>query len=217
MTWAITQNFFHGIIDNKLDDTLELQLANLAKDEIEAERDYEVLKNLDETISSSASDTYATMKSLPSGYLRTAKLYIGDDRVPYLPVLFENRERYKNSAHRFYVRLATSQYALCATGVSGTHRHFFTKRSDDITAASSTLWAFPTRFDPLIAFKMAELFYPIDTGEKVRSWDDRWAIQQRILHDGLVRWDARFKMDASKNERYDINISTLPDAIDTNA
>jgi len=217
MSWSQLKTFFHSLIDDSLDETFEVDLANLAKDEIEGERDWVALINLDETKSSSSGDTYNTnAKALPTGFLKSKKIYIGDDRIPYLEIPYQSRDRYKNSARRFYVDWPNSQYFIASTGVSGTHHHFFIKRSDDITTSSDTLWAFPARFDKLIAFKMAELFYPVDRGEKSRAWDDRWALQHGILRSGLVRWDFRLQKEAAKNDAYGVNIDSLDNSVDTN-
>lgn len=217
MTWDELKVFFNGLVDDSLDDDLAVDLANLAKDEVEGERDYVVLINVDETQSSSSGDTYNTnAKTIPTGFLKSKKLHIGDDRIPYLEIPFHSRERYKNSARRFYLDLANDKYYIAAKNISGTHHHFFVKRSVDITTSSTTLWAFPTRYDKLIGFKMAELFFAVDRGEKSRSWDDRWALQHSILKRGLVRWDFGLQKEAAKNDSYGLNIESIDDAIDTN-
>ena len=213
-TWTELQDFFHGLIDDSLDEDLELALANSAKDEIENEADWEALKDVDETQSSSSSDTYNTgPKTLPATYLHTIALYVGGDRQPYLQIPFEKREQFQNSAKRWYLNLKNSRYYIAATGVSGTHHHFFIARSADIDAASTTLWAFPTRYNKLIGYRMAKLFYAVDRGEKSRAWDDRWAAEESILHDGLVRWDWRVKGKSHANAQAGIDIDSLPDAV----
>lgn len=220
-SWEDLQNFFHVLVDDELDEDAEVELANVAKDEIEGEMDWEMLKDVDETQSSVVSDTYKTgPKTLPANYLHTCNggnaLYIGSDRMPYFQIPFERREEFQNTARRWYLKMKDGTYYVAATGVSGTHRHFYIARSDDITTDSTSLWKFPSRYNPLIAFKMAELFYPTNVGEKVRSWDDRWALQRGILHDGLVRWNWRLQGNSHKNARNGMNIDSLPDAIDTN-
>lgn len=220
-TWEQLQTFFHTLVDDSLDEDSEVELANVAKDEIEGERDWIILKAVDESQSSSSSDTYKTgPKTLPTGYLHTCdqgnSLFIGSDRNPYYLIPFEKREVFQNTARRWYLDLANNQYYISATGISGTHHHFFIKRSDDITTSSTTLWKFPNRFNPLIAFKMAELFYAVDRGEKSRSWDDRWAAQRSVLYNGLVRWDWRLQGKSNRQGMSGPNIDSDPLAVDTN-
>ena len=218
MNLAQLQDFFHGLVDDNLDEDLELALANSAKDEIEGEQDWEALKSLDETQSSSASDDYKTgPKTLPSDYLHTCNngdgLYIGGDRQAYKQIPFEKREEFQNTAKRWYLDLKNSRYYVAATNVSGTHHHFYIARSADIVAGASSLWGFPSRYDKLIGYRMAKLFYAVDRGEKSRSWDDRWAIEEGILHNSLVKWNWRVQGKSYANAVRGTDIDSLPDAV----
>ena len=86
-------------------DWVEQKLRSLAGKIGEA--DWEALKAVDETQTSSASDTYNTAaKTLPTNYLHTLDggnaLYIGDSRSPYFLIPFERREQFKNTARRWF-------------------------------------------------------------------------------------------------------------------
>lgn len=207
------QTQFRAIIDDKLDDTLELQLANLAKTEIEEDRDWEFLVTLDESISSSSSDTYTTSHALPTRFLRPLDegLYIGNDQIPYILFPYKQRDRYKNIARRWYIDHKNSLYYIAGTNISGTHHHFYIGGTADITTGQA--WTFPSRFHPILPIKMAELFYPVNTGEKVRAWDDRWVLQYRVLFDSMVKWDHRLKSVAAKGAARMPNYDTYPNVV----
>ena len=197
---------FEGLVDDKLDTTLIYQLFNMAKNEIEIERQWEALKELDESQSISSGHTYTTVKSLPTRFLTSLSLYVGDDRIPYQQIPFEHRERYKEMTHRWYLKQIDNNFFICGTPATGTIHLFFIKSTADISASQS--WTFPSLAHPLIPIKAAKLFYPIDRIEKTRAYDDRWLIQENIIRRQLHAWDARLKKEAAKHHKYPFIPST---------
>ncbi|MCL5071591.1 MAG: hypothetical protein M1308_11965 [Actinobacteria bacterium] len=197
---------FEGLVDDKLDTTLIYQLFNMAKNEIEIERQWETLKELDESQSISSGHTYTTAKSLPARFLTSLSLYVGDDRIPYQQIPLEHRERYKEMTHRWYFKMIDSNFFICGTPATGTIHLFFIKSTADISSSQS--WTFPAFAHPLIPIKAAKLFYPIDRIEKTRAYDDRWLIQENMIRRQLHAWDARLKKEAAKHHKYPFIPST---------
>ena len=192
---------FEGLCDDKLDTTLIYQLFNMAKNEIEIERAWETLKELDNSQSIASGHTYTTAKSLPTRFLTALMMFVGDDKIQYKQIPFEERERWKDITHRWYLKLKDSNFFICGTPTQGdTINLFYIQSTADISASQS--WTFPTFAHPLIPIKAAKLFYPIDRIEKSRAYDDRWQIQENIIRRQLHAWDARLKKDAAKHSKY---------------
>lgn len=207
MTGPEMVTMFNGFVDDKLNDDLIYQLFNNAKFEIEQEREWEALKDLDETQSIEAGHTYTTEKDLPTRFLTSMNVFVGDSRTPYEQIQFELRERYRDASNRWYLKLIDNKFFICGVPVVGsTIFFFFVKSAADIT--DSVPWSFPTIGHPLIPIKAAKLFYPIDRIEKGRSYDDQWKVQEDLSRRGLHLWDARLKKK-TKN-RYPFNPSTHP-------
>lgn len=211
MTGPEMKTMFEGLVDDKLDDTLIYQLFNEAKFEIEMERAWEALKDVDSSQSIGTGHNYLTSKPLPTRFLTPLGLYVGTDRNPYDLIMFEERERFRDMSRRWYFKIADSTFYVCGTPTSGSVLNLFhTKSSADISATQD--WTFPTIAHPLIPIKAAKLFYPIDRVEKGRAYDDRWKIQEDVCRRGLLMWDQRLKKMAGKR-RYPFIPSTHSDIV----
>lgn len=199
MTGTEIKTLFETLVDDStVDSTTAFQLMNIAKNEVEAERPWEMLKAVDTASSTASGDTYATAKSLPTDFGTSLELYVGDDTIPYMQIPFDQKEKFKNIDRRWFIDMANSNFHLCGTQTeTKTLRLFYIKATDDIAAGTSPVW--PTRFHGIIAYKMAELFYALEAGEKGRSWDDRWSRNYQMLKDQMIYWDANLKIDAAQN------------------
>ena len=207
---------FEGLIDDSLDATLELQLLNTEKDVLESERDWEYLKTVDLTQSVGASDNYLTMKPLPVDSLgnkifgRPSErgIFVGTDLIPYRPIPIEQRFRWKDVTHRYYLDMANYKYALCGLGNAGDLIQFWFAQKTlplanlvNLAVASSTIIEplFDSRFHAILPYRMAMKYFAIDQGDKSRAWDDRWQIYSEDLHQAMVYWDAALKVQANQN------------------
>lgn len=210
MTFDEMRTMFYGLVDDKLDDVLLTQLFNQAKFEIEQERPWEALKDVDQSLSIGSGHTYTTAKALPTRFLTPLALFVGDSRIRYHQIPFEERERYKDITNRWYLKLLDSNFFICGNPTSGsTIYFFFIKSSADISATQD--WTFPTIGHPLIPIKAAKLFYPIDRVEKGRAYDDRWKVQEDIARRGLHLWDSRLSKETRKGNRYPFDPKTHSD------
>lgn len=196
----ITQ--FRELVDDTLDETLEIQLANNAKNKIEREMKLEILKALDSSNSTTAGQTYTTAEPLPAAFrgLATDRIYVGT--TPYFPVPFDRSVEYRESGgNRFYLDMANNNLHLCGIQASAqTITIPYLKKTTDITAASVTaetttvLW--PTEFHSLIPFEMVKLFDQIERGEKARSWKQEWEFEYNQLKNAMRDWDHDLKLAA---------------------
>jgi hypothetical protein len=212
MTGKEMKEIFEGLVDDKLDDTLIYHLFNQAKNEIENERDWEYLKELDEAQSISAGSTYLTPYNIPTRYLHTVKLYVGDERVPYDQINLEDRNRFRDSSRRFYLKMKDGKFYICGSPVAGSViSHFYIEGSEDI--AEATTWSFPTIGHPLVPIKAAKIFYPIDRVEKTRAYSPEWYEQEKYCRRMLHQWDAKIKKGTHKGDRF-TDLSSHPNVID---
>lgn len=177
---------FETFVEDSLDQDAALLLMNNAKNDIESEREWEMLKKLDS--SSSATSSAIT---LPTDFNRPidGTIYVGTQ--PYVQIPFEQQRLQSQAALRWYLDLRNNCYYLLGPSLSGTVYFPYIYQTNDLTISTSPVW--PSRFHPLLAFKMAELFYSIDQGERGRSWDDKWAIQYRILKNSMIDWDVKLQ------------------------
>ncbi len=190
MTGTELKTMFEELVDDTLDEDLTYQIMNQAKDEIEAEREWEMLKKLDSSQTASTSE-----KTLPTDFLSPIILYIGNQ--PQYQVPFEQQHLFSNTSLRWVLKMATGKYQLLGSPTSGTLNFYYIYQTDDLTSGTSPVW--PAKFHKLIPFKMAELYYAIDQGEKGLSWDDKWEKQYKMIHSLMVNWDANLKKRAVEN------------------
>lgn len=180
---------FEALVEDSIDSDLAYQLMNNAKDKIEDERDWSFLKKLDTDAATSSAIP------LPADYKRTISLYVGTQ--PYLQILFEQKQLFQNSALRWYLDFANSNYYIIGSNVSGTIYHNYIYQTSDISALTSPVW--PSRFHKLLAFEMAILYFAVDQGDRGRSWDDKWNVQYQLLHNSMVDWDIALQKRAVEN------------------
>lgn len=210
MNGAAIVTMFEELVDDSISDTLAYQLLNAAKNRREEARPWEFLKKLDETKSRAVGDTIATTKALPSDFRLPHQVMVGDESGEYYLIPFEEKTKQKNAARKYLIDLANTTYAFTGTcTLAGTIHFYYIKTTDDVASGTSPVW--PSRFHPLIAYDMAELFYAVDAGEKPRAWDDRWARHASILEAEMVGWDAKMKSLALNNAGRELNPDFTPD------
>lgn len=212
-------NHFESVIDDTLDQVTELNLANLAKDEIEDERNWEYLKKVDTTKTVAAGDTYLTMKSLPTDFRAPldSGIFVGTgDIIPYTQIPFEDRYMVQDTlTHRYYIDLANSQYAVLGKPQSNTIYFWYLKTSGTLDVVSVNP-LFPSRFWALIAYKMAIMWFAIDQGDKSRSYALEWSVFYEKMHNAMVLWNERI-MRASYQNRMESKLDSkyLPNVMST--
>lgn len=194
MTGAEIKQFFENLIDDNLEENFAYDLMNNAKDEIESDRDWEILKKLDSSNSTTVGGTYSTEYSLSSDFFTVNKIFI--DELEYKPVMFEEQLTYKDSSHRYFIDHRQSKLHLCGkVNTSKTIYIFYIYNTDEISATTSPVW--PAKFHKLIAFKMAELYLGgIDSDEYNQMITPQQRKQAEMIYQGMVSWDTQLKLNA---------------------
>ncbi len=216
MTKKEMLTMFEALIDDTLDSVLEEQLLNEAKDSLEAEYSWAILKQVDATQSAAVGDTYLSMHTLPTRFAAPSQkgIYVGNDQIPYSQIPFEDRLRFRDITHRYYIDLANNQYALTGVANPGGMIQFFYQQYSGSLDADGDTWLFPTRFHPILPYRMAIKFFAIDQGDKSRAYDDRWDVFATKVLEAMVQWNARMTLQASQNSRLSVDMTARPDIVD---
>ena len=213
MTGAQIITLFQNIVDDNVDDDFELDLLNNAKNELEMERDWEFLKYMDTSLTWAVSDVYTTAHTLPSGFLKIVSVYLSGHLHPWVGVMMEHRERFKDLWGRYFIDYRQSNLHLCGvTGQSRTITLCYIKATDDLTTATS--WAFPAKLHRMLAFKMAEIYQGgVDYDDIAARMGTKNFAQYQILKRLAENWDADLKAAAMNYQSATpgIDVSKIPD------
>ncbi len=188
---------FEGLIDDTLDQTLEIQLANNAKNRLERELKLLIHQKGRETNTTTPGQTYTTGVTLSTDFSMWVPLYKGTQLLRPVPFKFRVAHR-SSSPDRFYTDHRAGTFHLTGTqGTAATLVETYIYKTTDITAASvtagTTTLTWPD-FHSLISYEMAKMFFAIDAGDKARAWDDRWEAHYSLLRKAMVDWDADLKL-----------------------
>lgn len=188
---------FYNLIDDTLDagDDFALELANDAKDEIEAEVGYYPSRAVDSSNSTTIGQNHATAKAVPVDFLNFSKPYIFVGTIKYSAVPLVDAQKWKDTPYKFYYN-PTDGIHLCGILNSVETIYIpYIKSTDDIALGTYPIW--PKEFHSLIPMRMAIDFYPIDQGEKGQSWQPEWlGLYQRKL-DKFIDWNVRMQLMAN--------------------
>lgn len=181
------------------DKTHSYQLMTQAKNLIEEELKLKILESLDVSKTASVGDTYLTMKALPTDYRQTIKISVGT--APYYPIPFRRREQMANMPRRFYIDQKNKQFALTGkVGSSAVINHFYLCTTAEITQAdestlSSAVISWPSRFHPMIPYKMAQIYQAnLDADFMAFRMSPGQAEQYQSFYDALMGWDQDLKL-----------------------
>lgn len=173
---------FINMVDDELDTDFTYQLLNDAMNEVESEKVWEKLKG---------STTFtATSTALPTRFQNILSV-VDSNLTEYLHIAMEDQKMYANQNNVYYIDYAADTLNLLQSP-NATVTVFYTFFSEDL--AEGDTWSFPSWCHSIIPYKMAEIYYAADAGEKSRAWDDRWAAQYQRMLNRMFTWDDRLKV-----------------------
>lgn len=192
---------FENIIDDSVDSEFTYQLMNIARVQIEGERDWEFLKKLDTSKTRTLGDTYATEKDLPSDFVLPTYMHLADSSEEVLQIPFQSKEEYKSHSDKYFIDVLNSKYYL--TGIATETKvinFFYIHTSDDIEATTSPI--FPTRFHTILAFYMAMIYYNVDFDDVTLRGKigDKNLMIFITLKGSMAMWDTKLKLKAIENK-----------------
>lgn len=184
---------FQNMVDDSLDTDFMYQLLNDAKDELEAEREWEQLKyETSYSVTSGYSYTSA-LSTLPTRFLLPLEVTESGSNAPYDKFDFTDHYGKQFASYGYFIDLAGGNFHL--TGVNhGSKTVYFSYTAGSADIDSSGTWAFPSRFHQILPLKMAQLYYAADAGERGRSWDDKWQAQYDYILGRMFVWDDKLKL-----------------------
>jgi len=185
---------FNNLVEDSLDETLAYQLLNNAKNKLESERPWEMLKKKDTSLTATAANTYTTEYSLPTDFYEMDSVFV--DTTQYASLNFEQQIDFKDTGNYYFIDHRTNKLHLCGTlGSSKSVYLFYLYATDDVKSDTSPIW--PARFHPLIAFEMAILFTEgIDADEASKIMSPGFLRAYADLKNQMIGWDARLKYTA---------------------
>lgn len=191
----LTESILDGDV---LDEDFFLQLANIAKETLEAERMWSYLKVVDASQSVAQGNNASVPKVLPSDFAEDYLVQIGSGFVEAHPVSFEEQFKYRNSANRYYVDVAGGNYYILGNTPGGTIYFFYKKITDAITLTTAP--TFPARFHPIIAFMVAGYIQVgVDADDIYARMSPENKAQALQIRANMIQWDTNIKARAQDN------------------
>lgn len=207
MTGTEIKTLTESILDESIEETMFLNLLNVAKNLVEDMRPWELLKSEDSTKVHSQGDNYLTAKTLPTNFKYDYAMIVGLDEFNQVP--FTEKYAYKDSARKYYIDLAGNSFYLTGNGTGNTVHLFYIKNTDDIDLTTS--WSFPTRFHPLLAFYIVGFIMGgQDADEIYRMMAPENKIQMTAIQNSMISWDDTLKLRAIGDSYADQMDSEVP-------
>lgn len=207
MTGEEMKTFATGLLDGDIiDDDVFYTMAEAVKTIVEDLRPWRQLVKTDSSKYLETSDTYLTMKDLPSDWMQYEQynpmtLVAVDDSSDIKKLTgsnFAERLQNKNSNGLFYVDLANNDFAI----INPVNRRYQIHQfyiSVSATITSSTSWVFPTRYHAIIPYMVVGMY------KGGVDYDDifaRMAPENRAVAQSLISsmelWDD--KMQRQEND-----------------
>ncbi len=200
LTFEELQSLFEGIIEDSLDEALELQIFNDAKNEIEGSKPWFILQSCDSASTANSGDTMAIARTLPSDFGGHAEIYLGDNPKPLDLIPKKLKDQYASVEGYCYIDEIAGKYYLTGTQ-SQTKTIHFNYCSITPKISSTAVWKFPGRFHALIAYLAAAKFYNIDFSDvSVQAQSDAmWLRNAGALKKAMQEWDDSFAFESVNN------------------
>lgn len=189
MTGSEIVTKFINMVDDELDADYLYQLMNDAKNEIEEQRNWEILKE--------KVNITATTTPLPSDF--NFDTFLTDGSSKYTKISKEEQNIKNYGSYNYYLDIKNDNIVIVNYN-DDTLYLYYQIISPDITA--TTEWVFPSRCHTILSYKMAQIYYASDAGEKGRSWDDRWDIYYNQKLQKMEMWDDKLKIANKMPRKY---------------
>jgi len=184
---------FQNSVDDSLDSDYMYQLLNDAKDEVEAMNAWEQLKKSTTYSVASGYSYTSALGALPTRFIQDIRMVEDDSDLDYYKVPLDDRSAQRYDTLGYFLDLANGNVHLTGENHQAKTMYlYYIGGSADLTASDE--WAFPARFHSILVYKMAEIYYSADAGEKGRAWDDRWSAQFERELNRMYAWNDSLKM-----------------------
>lgn len=183
-----------------IDEDLFLTLANIANTRLEEERPWQFLKKLNQSLSVSTGDTYATSKALPDDFRYDYKVMLGTDKELF-PVPFESQHIYRTSPGRYWIDHSGNVFYLTGTqNKTSTIYFFYIKTTDAITLTTTP--AMPLRFRALLAYMVVGYYQNgVDSDDVYARMSPENKLAALELKNAMLSWDANLQARSQNNQQ----------------
>lgn len=193
--------FVESLIDDSIEEDLFYSLLNSAKDKLEDEREWEILKDWDSNLIWTPGDNYLTAKSMPATFRSMygdGVIYLGEDSR-YYSVPYKDIYRYRSATNRYSIDYLNNKlHIIGAESAAATIHIPFLVTTADIT--STTEWAFPSRYHKILGYRVAAYHTGgVDTDDIYARMSPVHRAAAMELEDGLRRWNTRMALMAMNN------------------
>lgn len=185
---------FTNMIDDVIDTDYTYQLLNDAMNEVESMAVWEILKR-------STSFT-GTSTSFPTRMQRILNMVDSSGYTQYKQIPFEQKDIYISTGFTFYLNYSDSTINVLQSN-GETKNVYYSVYSADLTSGST--WDFPAWCHSILPYKMAEIYYASNAGEKGRSWDDRWSAQYERMLNRMFQWNDSLKVSNRRTSNFSDN------------
>jgi len=193
----VKAHFEFLVDDDNVSDANALVMMNVAKDKLFARREWQFLKAMDDsnTTSGSTNETFA----FPTRFSQMVTMWIGETEI--VGIRPEQRRLFRNSFKRYYLDIPNQTVQLTYTSESGqvVYMDYLLETADlelDDTDISTTILGFKKSFHAVLAYEMAKVFFYQDTGDKGDSWHLQHQAEYQDLFNLMKRHDEALKISA---------------------
>lgn len=219
MTGNDIKNFVESLYDDTIDVDMFYNILNMVKDEVEGWVMWEQLKSIDSSQIADPSDTYLTMKTLPTDFkLPLGDIYVGTNLINvFKPIPFEKRNLYFNSAYKYYIDYKNRQFGLIGSVNTSLSIYFpYISTTPDIDAGSS--WVFPEFSHKLLGIMtLAYIEAGVDVDDIFARMSNEHKLMAMSLKSRMLRWNS---MLAANSNDYSasafVTNNSLVDSIQSN-
>ncbi len=200
MTGAELKTAAEEIYGDIINETFFYQILNSAYHRRHRSRAWYFLLKVDQSTSAAVSDTYLTMKTLPTDFMREKKVVLvngsGLNREVYFPIPFEQRISYKDASRRYYIDFLNSKFALTGNvDEAKTINLFYYHKPADIATGTSPIW--PSDFHLLLAFDVAAIMKGgIDYDDQNARMAPENRAAAKVIDDSMIAWDQDLQLTA---------------------
>jgi len=194
--------------DDNFDETSAYIFLNTAKTKIELKREWEFLKAVDE--SNSTTGNWTNEYTLPSDFLTPIVmdcLKVADTQNITMVRPEKWRSYYKNSGYA-KIDIANSKFYLSGTLQSGQRITLnYIKKTDTIDATTEVGWTLED-WHPLVAYEAAELYYIAEGVDPSSNMAFAWRSAKEAIYQSMIDYDTRLKL-AYQNNYNEVQLNGL--------
>lgn len=207
------------LADASYDSYYLLALCSTADHLIAMEHPFSFLRKVDSSNTRTTDATYATTYALPTDYLYTRKVNVGEDENVYTGANMEDFKTRKEESQLYFIDFENSQLRLSGTeGSAKTIYHHYIKSPAMATSGGTPPW--PQGFRLVTAYAVADMLAGADADQVSMAKVPHFSRKTRQLIDAMALLDGqrvRASMGGSywgpRNRDYSKNANVITEEV----